>query len=239
MEELITNKVYYKIFDKTNKDLTHCYKVRNGNDKEVKKNISVVIKSLGAENLFLMNQAHGNDVICDKDFVFDGSVSGDGSVTTKKNIALGIFTADCVPILLSNEDGSVIGAAHCGWRSAKANIIEKLAKTIRQKSKSNMIAIIGPSIAQSSYEVSEDFYQDFTNESMMYKQFFIDGMRPNHHMFDLSSFVKHKLYESKIEIVKHIAEDTYIMKDKYPSFRRATHTNEPYSQNILSTIVLK
>jgi YfiH family protein len=243
LEELIKDKVYYKIFDRTHNDLTHQYVIKNSADltetDQVKKNIATVVREFNADKLLLLNQVHGNNVVCDEDFTFDILPTGDASVTTKKNIVLGIFTADCVPILFASVDGSVIGAAHCGWKSAKAGIIEKVAKIVRQKGGKNLRAIICPSIAQESYEVSENYYQDFINDSSLHKAFFIDSVKPNHYMFDLPGFVKLKLAEVGVEIIKHFDEDTYMMKDKYPSFRRHTHTGEEYYQSILSAIVIR
>ena len=59
-----------------------------------------------------------------------------------------------------------------------------------------------------------------------------------HYLFDLPSFVKIKLVEANISVIKHINEDTYVMSDKYPSYRRSTHTGEIYNQNILSAIMI-
>ena len=243
LEELIKDKVYYKVFDRTHSDLTHQYTINNSEDlsqiDQVKKNISIILSEFNADKLLLLGQVHGNNVVCDEDFTFDNLPVGDAAVTLEKNIILAIRTADCVPILFANVDGSVIGAAHCGWRSAKLDIIDKVAKTMRQKREKKLCAIIGPSIAQESYEVSGDFYQDFIQQSKAYKEFFIEAVKPNHYLFDLPAFVRLKLGEADVKIIKHITEDTYTMKDKYPSFRRHTHTGEEYYQSILSAIVIR
>lgn len=67
LEELVKDKVYYKIFDKTYNSLTHKYTIHNSQDlqhaKQVKNNISIILKELNANNLFLLKQIHGNDAV--------------------------------------------------------------------------------------------------------------------------------------------------------------------------------
>ena len=58
-------------------------------------------------------------------------------------------------------------------------------------------------------------------------------------MFDLPAFVKAKLEQENIDVTIHIEDDTYALENQYPSFRRCTHRNEQYNQNILSTIIIR
>lgn len=243
--ELLKNKVYYKIFDRSYQGSTHSYNIHAFDDQikrdQVKNNIDKVLSDFGTKNILLLNQVHGNNVICTEelDFKLNNWPEGDASITTQKNIILAIRTADCVPLLFVSEEGNVIGAAHCGWRSAKLDIIEKLAYKMRQKGAGNIMAIIGSAIAQESYEVSKDFYEDFVADSSSYKVLFLPSTKSGHYLFDLQSFVKIKLTQANISVIKHINEDTYVMSDKYPSYRRSTHTGEIYNQNILSAIMIK
>ena len=243
--ELIKNKVYYKIFDKSYQGSTHSYNIHAFEDQikkgQVKSNIDRVLSDFDAKNILLLNQVHGNKVVCaeELDFKLNNWPEGDASVTTQKNIILAIRTADCVPLLFASDDGKVIGAAHCGWRSAKLNIIDKLAYRMRQKGASNIMAVVGPAIVQESYEVTQDFYENFIADSSSYKVLFLPSIKPKHYLFDLPSFVKIKLMQANISVVKHINEDTYRMSDKYPSYRRSTHTGEVYNQNILTAIMIK
>ncbi len=245
LEELIENKVYYKIFDKNYRNSTHAYNINNFDGQlkidQVKSNIANIIRDFSANSILLLNQLHGNNVVSvdDLDLNLNKWPEADASVSSKKNVILAIRTADCVPLLFASEDGNIIGAAHCGWRSAKLGIIDKLVYKMRQKGAKNIVVIVGPSITQESYEVSQDFYEDFITDSNNYKKFFLPSIKSNHYMFDLPSFVKMNLKKANIKIVRHINEDTYIMANKYPSYRRFTHKGEPYNQNILSAIVIK
>ena len=87
----------------------------------------------------------------------------DGMATTRANIALGILTADCAPVLFADDEAGVIGAAHAGWRGALDGV---LAETVRAMealgaARARIAAAVGPCIAQESYEVGEEFPAPF------------------------------------------------------------------------------
>lgn len=242
--ELIKDKVYCKVFDLTYASSTAQYNLHKAENAaslaRVQQNISSVQQNLDADKVVILKQVHGNIIFdANADFDLTKPEEADGSVTSKNRTALGILTADCVPVLLAADDGETIGAAHCGWKSAKANIIDNLYAKMQEKGANNIKAFIGPSIQQKSYEVDESYYNNFINESSQNKRFFIQSKNANRYMFDLSGYVKKKIEDANIEIAHHVKDDTYDSVEKYPSFRRCSHQNIPYNQNILSTIIMK
>ena len=104
------------------------------------------------------NQVHG-DAIC---WVTRGGhheVDADAIVSTKAGIAVGVYTADCVPVLVSYPEHGVVAAIHCGWRGAAANLIEKLFSAVQQRcgaSPHSAFVWLGASIAQCNYQVGEE-----------------------------------------------------------------------------------
>lgn len=70
-------------------------------------------------------------------------------------------TADCVPVLLASGDGKIIGAAHVGWKGAINDIIHNIVNKMIEKGAKNLAALIGPAIAQGSYEVDAEYYKAF------------------------------------------------------------------------------
>jgi YfiH family protein len=244
LNEFIKGKVYYKIFDKSFKRSSHIYAKYKSNDPlstgTIDNNKKAVLSSLNADNILVLHQVHGN-VVIDADIIDDFNIEPevDGAVTTKRNIILSIQTADCVPILLTSKDGLVIGAAHCGWKSAKANIVKNLVFLMRTKGATDIKAFIGPSIQQYSYEVDSEYYNSFIIENSEYFKFFAPSTKENNYMFDLPSFVEMKLRESNIDEIDKSADDTYSQRDKYPSYRRSCHLGTKYSKNILSTIIIR
>ncbi|WPY00931.1 Polyphenol oxidase family protein [Candidatus Trichorickettsia mobilis] len=243
LKELVTDKVYYRIFDREFTKSSHVYRKYkpNSNEAEIDNNLKAILAALAANDILILNQTHGNTVI-DADTIQNiGEVEpeGDAAVTATNNLALAIQTADCVPVLLYCIKGKVIGAAHCGWKSAKADIIINLIDQMRVAEADIIAAVIGPAIQQSSYEVDQQYYQDFVNQQSDYQRFFIPSTKANHYMFDLPSFVEMKLVASGVNQITKISEDTYTSPTKYPSYRRSCHLGKSLQHSILSTIIIK
>lgn len=242
--EFIKDKVYYKVFDLSHKDLSYIYnKNKYTGDAaklaEIECNLRIVKEQYKANEILVLNQTHSSIVVNGIDIDCGTNPVGDASITKKPRLVLAVQTADCVPVLFSCANGLSIGAAHCGWRSAKADIIKETVEMMRIQGAQDIKAIIGPSILQASYEVDSNYYKSFLDESQDYADFFIESNKENHYRFDLPAFVKYKLLVSKVKLFDHIAEDTYSNPEKYPSYRRSCHDGEKYSQNILSTIMIR
>ena len=243
IQEIISNKVYYKIFDKSYTKSTGCYDKKNANvDKlvEIQQNFVSIAGEFNAYKVVTLNQVHGNDVLfIDNDFDHTKKYSADAMVTKTPNIVLAIKTADCCPVLFTCQTGKVIAAAHLGWKSSKLDLVKNVVKNMRDLGVKDIYSIIGATIMQKSYEVDSNYYQSFLDDNNDYKQFFISSTKAEHYMFDLVSFVKYKLASENVKILRHIQEDTYTNPDKYFSYRRCIHSGTEYNGNILSTIMIK
>jgi copper oxidase (laccase) domain-containing protein len=98
-------------------------------------------------------------------------------------------------------------------------------------------AAIGPAIARRSYEVDETFYRRFAEAEPEYDRFFTPG-REGRHQFDLEGFVAARLAEAGVTRVEALGLDTYSEPDRFFSYRRATHRDEPDYGRQLSLIAL-
>lgn len=187
----------------------------------------------------ILKQVHGAKVhiVTDKT-AYHEALEADASVTNIPGIALGILTADCVPVLFYCTEGAVIGAAHCGWRSAKADIINNVVLEMKKLGAREIDAIIGPAIKQQSYEVGGGYYNDFCSEDVSNKRFFIPSDKDSHFLFDLPAYVKMKLEKAGIKNIVTNDDDTYANHEKYYSYRRHCHGKDQYKGNFLSVIVL-
>ena len=193
--------------------------------------------------LVTVYQVHGADVVsvstsCEL-WPDDARPHADALVTDRPGLALGILTADCAPILLADEAAGVIGAAHAGWKGALAGVAEATVSAMVSlgADRSRIAAAVGPCIAKRSYEVDDAFRARFAAADPTYEAFFADGT-PGHHRFDLEGFVAARLSAAGVRSVDALGLDTYADPDRFFSYRRATHRNEPDYGRQLSLIAL-
>ena len=109
----------------------------------------------------LVNQIHSNKVI--QIYKNDHHFTCDAIFTYEPNVIVAVRTADCVPVLLSNKQGSFVAAIHCGWRGLSAGIIHKTLDKIKTNYE-DIVAWIGPGISQQYFETDRDIYDIFNKE---------------------------------------------------------------------------
>ena len=122
------------------------------------------------DTLFFLKQTHSADVFV----INDSSVpktpldlfqyAGDAIVTNKKNCAIGVVTADCLPVILYDPKNEAIGVIHAGWKGLSAGIISATIKKMTahfQTDASTLQAYLGPSAGVCCYEVKNDFLSHF------------------------------------------------------------------------------
>jgi polyphenol oxidase len=101
-----------------------------------------------------LEQVHGTDV-CVVDGESPSTPRADAIVTRAANIVLAIMVADCLPVLLTTEDGSVIAAAHAGWRGLAAGVLENTVAAMETPS-ARLHAWLGPCIGLEYFEVGAE-----------------------------------------------------------------------------------
>ena len=204
-----------------------------------------VLKILGGEALNTLYQVHGSDCLnVDKAFEGPEPPKADALVTDRPGLALGILTADCAPVLFYGEkkDGApVIGAAHAGWKGALAGVLENCAGRMKELGAvdGSIKACIGPCIAQRSYEVGQDFYDQFVAHPQESTRFFKEGETGGHYYFDLPGFCAHRLYLAGLTRISVKDLDTYFNEEEFFSYRRATHRDEKDYGRQISAIMIK
>ncbi len=187
-------------------------------------------KNISFESILFVNQVHGAEVVTvDSAKKIHGNQNlpkADALVTNLSNIVLGVITADCSPILFFDAEKKIIAAAHAGWRGAKSGVISSTISEMKKLGAENIEAIIGPMIQQKSYEVSREFLDDFLQEDLANKSFFVECATAQKYCFDLPSYVEKKLRESGIAKITNQRTDTYENEQDFFSFRRSTHRGE-------------
>ena len=235
----LNDKILIKIYNRKFTKSSGNYLLTSDSFENVTKNFEAIKEDLNSKELLVLKQTHGIE-ISDANYPWDigNEPEADGLITSIKQRTLGIQTADCVPVLVYSEDAKIVGALHCGWKSAIGGIIDSLSEKFRAKTQSKLYAVIGPSISKDSYEVDENYYLNFITKSKNYEKYFTEN-KNERFQFDLPKFVSDQLILNDIEISKHFDEDTYKNPDIYPSHRYAVHNNlGKYKGSILSTITI-
>ncbi|MFM2100679.1 MAG: hypothetical protein RLZZ366_2218 [Pseudomonadota bacterium] len=191
--------------------------------------------------LATLYQIHSADVVTvTKPFKDVDRPRADAMVTDRSGILLGILTADCAPVLFADMQAGVIGAAHAGWKGALGGVTDATITAMEGlgADRSRIVACIGPCIARASYEVDDGFARRFGEADPTNERFFSGG-REGHHQFDLEGYVASRLADAGIAKVEMLGLDTYSDEERFFSFRRATHRNEPDYGRQISLIGLE
>ena len=149
--------------------------VSNDNKKTIEKNLNNVSKKMRikSDHLILMHQTHSNKVLEINKNNFRKKVYSDSIITRMSGIALGVVTADCVPILVFDRKNKIIGCIHAGWKGTLLGVIENTIKKFKKLNSNNKIfASVGPCIGKKSYEVDILFYENFVSKSRNNKIYF-------------------------------------------------------------------
>ena len=171
-------------------------------------------------------------------------LEGDAMVTATPNLALGILTADCAPVLLADEQARVIGAAHAGWKGALGiegrGVLEAALEAMEKlgASRTRIAAAIGPCISQANYEVGWEFRDRFLEGGLRNRKFFTPSYKEVHYRFDLEGFAALRLSAAGLTSVEKLGICTYPPQNDFFSFRRTTHAGQPDYGRQISAILL-
>jgi len=215
----------------------------SGDKKEiVLKNLNLVSNKIGCKDgeLITLNQIHSNKVIYFENASSIGNkLTGDAIVTKIKNVAIGIITADCAPILLYDHSKKTIGCIHSGWRGALNGVIKNAVKKFEELNSNidNLIAVVGPCIGKENYEVKIDFYESFVSRNLKYEKFF-KKISNEKYIFDLRGFINNEISVLNIKNIENIEIDTFAEKEFFYSYRRSSRNNEQNYGRCISVILM-
>lgn len=175
--------------------------------------------------------------------IVDGPVReaprADALVTSTPGLAVSVLTADCQPVLFADHKAGVVGAAHAGWRGVLDGILEATIDAMCSlgATRSDIRAVIGPSISQAAYEVGPEFFDTFMAEDPDHARFFANGEGDRMH-FDLPGFGLHRLRSAGIANAEWTRHCTYSDPERFYSYRRTTHTKEADYGRLIAAIRL-
>ena len=195
---------------------------------------------LPGASLVTVRQVHSPDVVTVTGPIGEAHrPAADAMVTNLPGLILGILTADCVPVLLADAQAGVVGAAHAGWKGAIAGVTDNTLAAMEKLGarRDQISATIGPCIGRASYEVTSDFARHFEEEDVENSRFFSAG-REGHCQFDIAAYVAARLATAGVSRVEMMDEDTYSQPDRFYSYRRSCHLNEPSYGRQISMIAV-
>jgi polyphenol oxidase len=159
----------------------------NDSRLSVDRNFKRVIESAGmtTESLVYLKQVHGNNF-----YFVDGinyseikEKEGDALITKTKGIAIGVFTADCVPIILVDNENDIIAVVHAGWRGTELHILSRVLEymiNILGAGSKNIVASIGPFIGSCCFEVNLEVADKFKHKVKRENKWYVDLWQENY-----------------------------------------------------------
>ncbi|MDB4846423.1 peptidoglycan editing factor PgeF [Pelagibacteraceae bacterium] len=204
--------------------------------KNVINNLKIVCKKIGVryKKLVLLNQIHSNKFyFIKKNHNFSKRIKADSLITNVKNIAIGVLTADCVPILIYDKNKNFISAIHAGWKGAYKGVINNTINFLLKNgsNRKNLVAVIGPCISEKNYEIKKNFKDKFIKKNPANKKFF--RLRKKKSYFCLNDYVYSQLRNLGIKNLEVIKKNTFDTKNNFFSARRALKNKEnDYGRNI-------
>lgn len=166
-----------------------------------------------------LKQVHDNAVvIADQSSI---NTTADGSFTRKEKTVCVVRTADCLPILICNKQGTEVAALHGGWRSLSKGIIKQGTKQFSSTSE-DLIAWLGPAIGPDVFEVGDDVHTAFTQQNPEFSKAF----RQHNHKWLANIFLIAEIL-LKQSGINHIYSSnlcTYSNPEHFFSYRRNNQT---------------
>jgi hypothetical protein len=190
----------------------------------------LAMTGIPARTLLTAYQMHSPDVLVVEEEWHDGPrPQVDALVTARRNFAIAVSSADCVPILFADPEARVVGAAHAGWRGALGGVLQQTVKQMCALGArpERIRAGVGPCIGPASYEVGPEFPAPFLAQSPDNARFFRQARRAGHHMFDLESYVVAELAAMGVAEIEAAHRDTCAEVDAFFSYRRSVVNKEP------------
>ncbi len=141
-----------------------------------------------------LKQVHGTGVL-DAARAASGD-EADASFTTRAGVVCVVMVADCLPVLLADATGGVVGVAHAGWRGLCAGVIESTVAAM-QVPAGRLLAWLGPAIGPGAYEVGEDVRAAFVDRDARAAGAFAPT-RPGHWHLDLYAIARQRLSDASV-----------------------------------------
>lgn len=204
------------------------------NPSAVRTNRETLASTLPSEPVWLQ-QVHGTEVYdadsqclihqpcqaSDERVVPAGTAPvADASVTQAAGRVLCIMTADCLPVLLHDDQGTIVGLAHAGWRGLAQGVLEVTLAALQERApRARWQAWIGPAIGQVAFEVGDEVRHTFLHQDTRVASYFTPG-RAGRWQADLAGLAAYRLKKAGVSSVECSGLCTHARPDLFYSYRR-------------------
>ncbi len=162
-----------------------------------------------------LNQTHSTDVVSLTEPAAQ-AIDADGSFTRHKNIVCCVMTADCLPVLLCDKQGTQVAAVHAGWRGLAGGILERAVARFSGE----VMAWIGPAIGPTAFEVGADVVEAFCSFDSQAQLAFIPRATSGKWLADMNVLATQRLNSAGVESVFSSQLCTFSNADDFYSYRR-------------------
>jgi YfiH family protein len=163
-----------------------------------------------------LKQVHGVAVIDASRYA--GPVEADAAFTKEQGVVCTVMVADCMPVLLADEKGEAVAAAHAGWRGLSAGVIEATVGAMAVPAQ-RLHAWLGPAIGPKAYEVGAEVRDAFLAKDARAETAFAPT-RPGHWNLDLYAVARQRLAALGVARVSGGGFCTHAEKERFFSYRR-------------------
>ncbi len=175
-----------------------------------------------------LQQVHGTVVV---EAEQGGQPNADASIAREAGVVCAVLTADCLPLLLCDDAGSVVGAVHAGWRGLAAGVIEAAVHAM-EVAPTEVMAWLGPAIGPQAFEVGENVRAAFLQHDRAADSAFVP--RADKYLADLYLLARQRLEELGIKRIYGGEFCTYTDSGRFYSYRRDGQTGRMASMIWLS-----
>ncbi|KAA1171699.1 peptidoglycan editing factor PgeF [Marinobacter salinexigens] len=193
-------------------------------DVDANRDLLAKTVSLDAGRIGWLSQVHGTEVV-ELGAGFSGArPEADASFTRVPGVACAILTADCLPVILCDRSGSVVGAAHAGWRSLAGGVLENLIDSMGVPAQ-NLIAWLGPAIGPDAFEVGPEVREVFLEyDSGAVQAFTPSEHRSGHYLADIYALARQRLGRAGVTAISGGGFCTVHDSSRFFSYRRDGQT---------------
>ncbi len=163
-----------------------------------------------------LEQVHGTEVV--EPGAGQSGLVADAAFTRKPGVVLAVRTADCLPVILCDRDGTVIAAAHAGWRGLAAGVLEATVAAMATDG-TDVVAWFGPAIGASAFEVGPEVRAAFLAHDARAADAFTPGQGDRWHG-DLEALAKQRLNAVGVTAIHGGGRCTVSDPARYHSYRR-------------------